>query len=175
MNEALGWIGQIVEWLGRWIPRLLIVQADHAGVRWRHGHDATLIEPGLRFYWPLVTEVELTPTSRQTISTGTQTLTTVDGHVVTISLVLVYRVTNPVAALNRTYEYEDTLDDVARTTAIDVVTSSTYEYLQSEIAGEVEDRILRDARSLLRRYGITVESAGMADFAKARTFRIMGD
>jgi len=40
--QAFDWIGQIVEWLGRFVPRLLIVRSTHGGVKFRHGAPMVL-------------------------------------------------------------------------------------------------------------------------------------
>lgn len=175
MEAAFAWLGQLAEWFGRFVPRVRIIQANEGGVRWKYGYKVSKVEPGLTIYWPLVTRIDVTSTARQTVATGTQTLTTKDGRTVSLSLLLVYRVTNPVAALNNTYEYEDTLDDVAKTAAVDVVCQHTYEWVHDHITDDVEDMIFTDAKSELRKFGIGVESASVVDFTLTRSLRILGD
>jgi regulator of protease activity HflC (stomatin/prohibitin superfamily) len=175
VEAAFSWLGKLAEWFGRFFPRLVIVRANEGGVRWKYGKKVLKLEPGLIIYWPLFTVVEVTSTARQTLLTGTQSLTTADGRTVSLSLLLVYRVTNPVAALNNTFEYEDTLDDVSKTAAVDVVSSHAYDWVHEQITGEVEDTIFRTARNEMRKYGVSVESASIVDFTSARAYRLLGD
>ena len=85
METAFAWLGEIMNWFGKWFPRLLIVRSTHAGVRFRHGKKPEALMPGLRVYWPLVTEVDIIPTARQTHNLPTQALMTSDGKKVVVS------------------------------------------------------------------------------------------
>lgn len=55
MEAAFAWLGQLMEWVGRFFPRITIAQANEAGVRWKYGRHVEKVEPGIRVFWPLVT------------------------------------------------------------------------------------------------------------------------
>ena len=64
MDKAFGWIGEIFQTLLRLLPWLVIVPATHAGVAFVHGHRVKKWEPGLHWYWPVVTTYRLMMTVR---------------------------------------------------------------------------------------------------------------
>ena len=113
METAFAWLGEIMNWVGKWFPRLVIVRSTHAGVRFRHGKKPEALLPGLRVFWPLVTEVDVIPTARQTHNLPTQALTTSDGKKVVVSGVVVYRIKDIVATMARNWDVSDTLNDIS--------------------------------------------------------------
>ena len=68
METAFAWLGQIFDAILSFVPRVLIVRATHGGVKWRHGSQVISMLSGLHVYWPLVTEIEIIVTARQTLS-----------------------------------------------------------------------------------------------------------
>src|SRR5688572_16869595 len=126
MEGALGWIGQIVEWLGRFVPRLLIVRSTHGGVKWRSGAQPVPMGPGLHVYWPLVTDVEVIVTARQTDNLATQVLTTKDGQRVVVGVVVVYRIADVVQAIGeRNWDHASTIADVTQAAIVSVIAGAT--------------------------------------------------
>ena len=61
MDSALGWIGQIIEWFGQFIPRFVLIDLTQCGVKMRLGREVTVLEPGLHIYWPLPTALRTCP------------------------------------------------------------------------------------------------------------------
>ena len=125
METAFAWLGEIMNWVGKWFPRLLIVRSTHAGVRFRHGKRPEALLPGLRVYWPLVTEVDVIPTARQTHNLPTQALTTSDGKKVVVSGVVVYRIKDIVATMARNWDVSDTLNDISMVAITKIITTHT--------------------------------------------------
>ena len=68
MESAFAWLNQLIEAVFRFCPRIVIVRATHAGVKWVHGWKVKAMPPGLHWYWPLTTEVEVLVTARQTLA-----------------------------------------------------------------------------------------------------------
>ena len=60
MEAAFAWIGAIANWIGRFVPRFIMVRAPtRSKVPTRQ--DAHRLAAGLRIYWPLVTEAGVIP------------------------------------------------------------------------------------------------------------------
>ena len=112
MDGALAWIGHIVEWLGKLIPRLVIVRSTHGGVKFKRGKYAIPIKPGVCAYWPIVTEVDILPVARQTHNLPSQSLTTRDGKTIVVSGVVVYEIRDVVSALAKNWDISDTINDI---------------------------------------------------------------
>ena len=166
MESAFAWLGQLMEWFAKWFPRLIIVRLTHAGVRYRHGKKAEALMPGLRIYWPLVTEVEVIPTARQTHNLPTQALTTSDGKKVVVSGVVIYRIKDIVATMARNWDVSDTLNDISMVALTKIITTHTFDYLLQHLTDEVQDKITHETRKKLRMYGVSVFWAAITDFAE---------
>ena len=172
--SALAWLGDLVEFFADLVPRIDICTAKQAGVKFTKG-KVKPITPGLFMYWPVITEVELVETSRQTLNLASQTLTTADGYAVLVSAVVVYRVEDPTTVLVEVSDWEDTLGDAALGAVVDVVGGSDFDYIRENLNGEIEKKIRHKTRLALKPYGIKVERAFLSDFAECKVYKVAGD
>lgn len=169
--EAFAWLGQIVEFFGKLVPRLIIVKATEGGVKWVHGAEVVALLPGLHVYWPIVTEYQVIITARQTTNLKPQTLTTADGHKVVVGAVVVYRIRDVVLAIGRqNWDVDETVADIAQAAVVGVVQNSN---LSSLMRSDVEQLLTSACRSQLKRYGISVSRCAFTDLAEARVFRLV--
>ncbi len=90
MESAFAWLSQLIETLYKFVPHILIIRATHGGVKWVRGKRIRLLSPGLHFYWPLTTEVEVVVTARQTLAIPDQVMATKDGKKVVVKTLVVY-------------------------------------------------------------------------------------
>ena len=65
MEAAFAWVQQLWTFLVSLVPHLVVVRSMHGGVKYVHGHQPIALKPGLRWFWPIVTEVEVVPTLSQ--------------------------------------------------------------------------------------------------------------
>ena len=68
MTAALSWLNDIAAWLGRWVPRMVLIEPTHRGVRFGPRGSAREVGPGLVVYWPIthaLHEVAITTRSIQ--------------------------------------------------------------------------------------------------------------
>lgn len=175
MEAALAWIGYIVEWLGLFIPRLVIVRSTHAGVRFRYGKQATAIKPGLCVYWPIVTEVEVIAVARQTLNLPSQSLTTKDGHRVVVGGMVVYSITDVVASMAKAWDVADAIKDVSMSAITKVITKMEYADILGDITGDVQAAITKETRRTLKSFGVRVYRTAITDFSKAIVLKNIGD
>ena len=165
MDSAFAWIGQIVEWFGKFIPRLAIVRSTHAGVRFRHGSIAKRLGPGLHFYWPIVTEVDIMPVARQTHNLASQSLLTKDGKQVVVGGVVVYEIKDIVAALSKNWDISDTINDITMVAITEIITTHELDYLLGHVTDEVQAKLSQVTRKKLKPFGIRVYRAALTDFS----------
>ena len=81
------WLNQLMEWFGKWIPRLVLIDATHVGVKFGLRGSVSTMLPGLYCYWPITTNVRQVSTRCRTIELATQLH---GGEVV--SLVIAFRI-----------------------------------------------------------------------------------
>jgi regulator of protease activity HflC (stomatin/prohibitin superfamily) len=175
MENAFGWLGELLRWAICWVPRLGICRATHGGVKFVRGWKVKLVTPGLYIFWPLTTEVEIRPTARQSINLPPQTLVAKDGKTILCSVVYTIEVTDPLKAIGQAWDIDDLIMDLGTTAAVTVVTSRTFAELKEELADKIGKELRREAQELLRPYGVKVIQGRLSDFAECRVFRLIGD
>jgi len=174
--DAFAWIGQIVEALGRLIPRLVIVRATHQGVKWVCGSRVKAMLPGLHVYWPITTEFEVLVCARQTLNLSTQVLMTQDRQQVVVGMLVVYRVKDVVEAIGkRNWDVETTIKDITQAAIVEVITTTSLSDLLAGLSTTIEKRLTGSCRKQLRQFGVYIHRAAMTDFSQCKTFKLLGD
>jgi regulator of protease activity HflC (stomatin/prohibitin superfamily) len=173
MDAAFGWIGDFLRWIVCFLPHLALCRATHGGVKFVRGKKVRAIRPGLFFWWPLVTEYVIVPTVRHPVDLPAQTLTTSDGKRVLVSVTLVVEISDVVKALGKTWDVDEMICDVGAASSIPVVCSRKWSELRREVEEACED-LAKEARALLRPYGIRVVKGRFTDLAECMVIRHEG-
>jgi len=167
------WFTQFFDKLFQFIPRLVIVRATHGGVKWVRGKHVRAMRPGLHWYWPLTTDIEVLVTARQTLNVKPQVLTTTDGHSFALSAVAIYRVSNIRKAIGkRNWDIDEIVQDVTQTAIVEVISTSTMADLGDVL--KINARLNEACSDRLRQFGIQIYSVGLTDLAKCRVLRLIG-
>ncbi len=165
METALGWLGDVFRFLLSLVPRLLIVRSTHRAVKFARGKNPYVLRPGLHFYWPLVTEVEVVPVTWQTVDLVPQYLTTADGFSVAVSGIVVYEVDDVLKLLTECFDYDAMIRSYSLAAIKRVIAVNTFAFLQA--GGAETDRLLTgELRRLLRRYGVRTIRVTLSDFTR---------
>lgn len=174
MGDAFAWIGQIVEWLGQFIPRLRIIRTTHQGIKWVRGKKAVVIDPGLTVYWPLITEFLEYPTARQGVELRSQTIVTTDDKVIIVSGILVYSVPDIMTLCAETYDPDITVRDLALTAVHEVCCKLSWDELkEGQRKGTLDTKLRNAAKDALRDYGVSVLMLTLTDLAPGRVLRLV--
>jgi len=175
METAFAWLGQIFEAILKFVPRVLIIRATHAGVKWQHGREVRPLMPGLHVYWPLVTEIEVIVTARQTLNLPTQVLTTRDNKKVVVGTVVVYRIRDVVQAIGKiNWDVDTTINDITQAAVVSVIAQHTLQELLDMIPMDrLNDLLTIATRKELRQYGVYVTRCKLTDFADCRVFKLV--
>lgn len=72
--SALAWLNDLMNWLGRWIPRLVLIHPTHRGVRFGPRGAAKSVGPGVVLYWPITHDLIQVPITTQSVQLGGQIL-----------------------------------------------------------------------------------------------------
>lgn len=174
METAFSWLGEIIQWLGKLIPRITIVRCTHGGVRFRHGKKALEVKPGLIVHWPVVTEIDIIPVLRQTHNLPTQALMTKDGKKIVVSGVVIYHIKDVVAALSRNWDFNDTLNDITMLAIASVITSHDYQFILENITTAIQKSLTKETRHKLKPYGVGVYRTALTDFCTALVIKNIG-
>jgi regulator of protease activity HflC (stomatin/prohibitin superfamily) len=107
--SGLAWFNDLMVWLGRWFPRLVLIRAKHTGVKFGLRGVVTELEPGLHMYWPITTEVKVVSRTVRTLEIASMLC----GYEV-ISLVVQYRIDEPKQLMMKFYDIFSYVDDMTQ-------------------------------------------------------------
>jgi len=175
VESAFAWVGQIIEWLGSWIPRVIICQANEGGVRFRRGKIVKEIKPGVRCYLPALTTIVKDSTARRTWDLPPQKLTTKDGRTVMVSASIVGSICDVKKAFVDSYDIEgETIRDRGRKGIVPCVINRTFNEFLEQMAEEAEKEATRLVRSALYQFGVKVEEVYFTDYVETKVYCMIG-
>lgn len=169
--EALNWIGQIVEWIGKFIPRILHIKAIEEGVMYTRSKYKK-IGPGIHIYLPIWSDYYTYPIKRNTLDLPAQILLTKDTKSVYIEVCVVYSINDIVKALVETYDLEDTIRDIAQGCVKKIVSNANLEDLQKEQT-KTDSLLTKELKEELHGYGINVKNGFLTNISNVRVYRII--
>ena len=155
-------------------PRILVVKANEKGVRFRRGKITKVIFPGVSWYWPLVTEIEIVPIVRQTLNLAAQTLMTKDGKCVIAAGVIVYSITDVIKYIVDNYDAEESIAEIASAALRDVIVEKSLDDIQTNSRNTTDKALSKCCKDALAIFGVSVEYARLTDFATARIINLVG-
>lgn len=175
MTNLFEWLGDIIEWFGKFIPRMEIIRSTHKAVKFVRGKNLKSVEPGLCVYWPLVTELDIIPAERQTKNLPPQRLTTKDDIRVVCAAIVVFKVVDQLRAVGKSWDYEDTIRDISMGAIASIIMDTNYDTLRKGNPSEVGEELTKLCRKRLRRFGIGIYSCFITDLCKANVMALSHD
>jgi regulator of protease activity HflC (stomatin/prohibitin superfamily) len=174
LESALAWIGQLAEWVSRFIPRWFVLDVRVGGVKYVRGSRVVKLGPGIHWYWPLVTTYDTYPTVRQTDNLASQTIETRDGYTITVGGMLVYEVIDVERLLTTVHHAMRAVQDIALTAIHDVCANMAWAELCDEHRrGTLDTKLRNAAQKQLAEYGVRVLKCMLTDLAKTRVYRLI--
>lgn len=175
MDAALGWIGDLVRALAQFVPRLQLVRATDRCVKFT-GPRTREVGPGLHWWWPLVTEMEIHPVVRQVKSLPEQKLETRDAVTVMVDAVLIFSIDDLHTFIVKNYEAEDSLEEVAQEAVLTVIGEMSMEQLRTpEMRKRVNQRLTSEAKKALKGFGVSTEKLRLQSLAPGQVLIHAGD
>lgn len=182
MESALGWIGQIVAWIGQFIPRWKVLDPIEGVVKqigWsfrkdRRGPRAVFQRYGIVVWWPVVTEIYPHPVAEQTNDLPTQTIVTKDGKVFAARAVISYEITDLLTLLTTVTDPDDSIKDIAGGAVHEAIINYTaLELEEANRNGELDRKMKSAAYHQLKSKGVKVNKVQLLELAPCRVFRLL--
>lgn len=173
MENAFAWIGQIFDWVGKFIPRWIILNPTEGGVKYVRGWKVVPLKPGIHWYWPAVTTFDQYPTARQADRLQTQTMESADNKTFIVGGLLVYQVTDVGKLLPTTFEPAVAIKDIALSAIHDVCCRMDWKALKLEQQkGTLDTKLKNYAQRQLDDYGVKVVKLMLTDLAPCRVLKL---
>lgn len=176
MESALGWIGQLAEWLAMWIPRWVLVTAPEQAIKFCRGKGPKVLNPGVNWYWPPFTEIDGPfPIVWQPMNISTLHLMDRDNSPVSARGFVVFRVVDPIKYRVDNHDADECIDDVVGAAIRDVITSKTLAEVQNNSRRTTDNALTREAREALEDFGVEVKYVRLTTFTTSKMLSVMGD
>lgn len=174
MGDAFAWIGQIFEWIGKFIPKWVILDVCQGAVKYVRGSHPKYCGPGIHWYWPVTTTWFSYPIVRQADRLQTQTIVTVDDKTIVIGGLIVYSVPDLLTLLTTAHDPKTTIRDLTLTAIHDVCCQMTWDQLKAEQRkGTLDTKLKNATQKALDDYGVSAIKVMLTDLAPARVLKLM--
>jgi regulator of protease activity HflC (stomatin/prohibitin superfamily) len=160
-------LSRIMSFFGQFKLLVMIMPWERAA-RIRLGSRVMLWDPGWHVKLPFVDEVVLLNTRLRVADSGSQTLTTVDGHTLTVGLMIGFRIVDPLAALLKMHHPEASIAALASSAVADAVSTTRKERLSVHV---IEGRVA----AALADAPYAVDFVKVRNYAFVRTYRLLND
>lgn len=149
----------------------VVIDQYEEGILLRLGKYKKDYMPGFHLIIPFGIDRVLTENiALESKNLGAQSLTTKDGYIILVSIVLSFRIKNIRKFLIEVERAEDVLMDSTYGVVGDFVSSHTWEEI---ISPEVKQKLYDEIRKKAFRWGIEVVNAQFADLSKSKTIRLV--
>jgi len=149
---------------------VFIVDQTEMGIVKRLGLFKRVVEPGLRWKWPILEAEETETVVITTLNLSSQTLTTFDDKSIVISAIVTYSINDIKKYLLNMYDCEEVLADIT----MGVIQTKVSEINYVDLF-EVEKTVLPMVRNKLKDYGIKVKMVTFIDLGAVRSIRLIQD
>jgi len=156
MDAALGWIGDLVRYFARLVPRLQLVRITERAVKFRR-HKALEVGPGLHWWWPVTTEMDVYPVVRQIVSLEQQMIQTDEGKTIVVDGVIVYSISDLYTFCVENHDAEENMAELAQAGMRKAVLSTPFDEINAGRA-KFDNRLTREAQKSLQDFGVEIES-----------------
>lgn len=173
MGDAFAWIGYLVEWFGKFIPRWRILDTTEGAVKFVRGYKVKVLGPGIHWWWPATTYINVYPTARQADRLATQTMCTSDGKTIVVGSMIIYTVVDLGALLTTTHSASGAIKELAASAVHDICCGFSWPELHSEQSrGTLDTKLKNAAQKQLTEYGVKVIKLMLLDLAPCRVLKV---
>lgn len=166
MTAALSWLNDLIQWLGRWIPRLVLIERG----------SARAVGPGLVVYWPITHALVQVPVTVQSLQlTGqvlpcTQTAGEFIPRVIVCGVSVQYRISDAVAAATRALHLHALIQN-----RVQAVIAEHYQPITADKARAWMATAEAELAEILRPFGILIERLDLSQDGTGMALKNLSD
>lgn len=166
MGGLFDWIIKLCQGVKVWA----VVRPWEKGVRIRLGKTTTLLDAGWHIRIPIIDEVVIINTRLRISSVPCQTITMTDGKTVTIGGMIGFTIVDPLAAMLRLQQPENSCAALAMTALSEYILAHTTDSID---LAEMEMTACQSLDGDETMAGIKFEFVKIVDFAVVKTYRLL--
>jgi hypothetical protein len=173
VTGALSFLNDLAQWLGRWVPRLVLIQPTHRGVLFGPRGGARELSPGLRIYWPITHVLVLVPVTVQSVVLSSQVLPVKDAgeiipRVLLCAQAVQFRVTDPVRCATKSLHTFSLIDNRASAAV------ARHLSLRDDLDAW-SDAVVADLKVELKPFGVVIERLDFTQIGQGVAMKNVAD
>lgn len=162
-------IQKFIEQIKMLITWWIIVTPWEKGIIVRFGKKVKSLSAGIHFKIPMFDKVYIQTVRSRNVASPIQTVTTKDGTVISISLIIQYSVSDIYKLYNTLYHPEMTIQNMVMGCASDYISKEEFKNCSVE-------KIMNNIKLVsLIDFGVQLEQVSIATYAVVKTFRLIQD
>jgi len=161
--ESFRWLNDLLQWVGRWFPRLVLVRIGYHCVRFGPGGGVRVLTPGLHVYWPIIHEIQSVSMQLRSLEIAGQ----MHGSEC-ISVVVFYAVRDADKVVRTIQDVTSFLDD-------QIQAALTHAWSDVAPDGAIETQMATDLHHLFQPLGIHIASVSIVQRARPFALKTFAD
>lgn len=166
----MNWIKDTLSYIADLFKFWVIIQPWEAGIRVRFGKKIRVLKGGIYLKFPYIDSVYAQPIRLRVIQNPMQTLTTLDGHTITVMVTVGYHITDILKLYKTLHNPDSTLSNLTLGGVSDYICSKNRADI---IQADMEQDLFEQYKSI--DYGVIFEYVKVVGFASVRTYRLIQD
>ncbi len=166
----MNWLVNLIDKLFAFVPRLLIVEIDEAGIRTTLGKHVKVLEPGWYIYWPLIQQEYVIGVTPQVVDLRPQSVC-YEGCDYCISGAIQYRIRDIRAANFNVQDFDTALQNLALGVISEYVNS-----LESDkflTVPEIKIAVLKGIKENARGWGLDIMKIFVTDLGSTKNVMVL--
>ncbi len=155
MGEVFGWLQAVIEWLGLFIPRRIIVRKINRLVKYKWDGTVEEVGPGLRWYWPIATDIEEITVVRQPLDINIIQFVTIDNKSCAADCAVTYYITDAIIFLTENYDGHLALSECVSAALCKKLRSMHFSDIQ--LSATIDDELTELVSTDCEPFGVDIE------------------
>lgn len=169
----MDFLNKILSMLLKWVPRIILIQPDEAGVRVTLGTREKILPSGWYFRWPIIQEIFFATVTTQVVDLRPQSVFTKSDKNLTVSGIIKYKITDIRKAMLEVQDCDRSLQALSLGVLLHILsTTSDVEDLSPD---EIGDRALKAIREEATGWGLKIQKVYVSDFGSVWNIRLLTD
>jgi len=167
------WLTNLFDILLSVVPRMKKVPPTHRMIKWSHCKEGTLHGPGLIWHWPLVTEEQVVDMRWESTINYVQAVTMADGTSVSARGKIVWRLSDPLTAVEDNHEFWDRVPEQMLSATVCVLGACHKSDLRNTVSMNMMLTI--ECRERIEPIGVEVKECAFTELVVSPAFRLIND
>jgi regulator of protease activity HflC (stomatin/prohibitin superfamily) len=163
-------VKDLIDYISRLFTWWVVVMPWEQGIRVTFGKKLILMNEGVYLKLPLIHKVYVQEKRLRVMTMPMQTVTTADGHPITISLAVGYSIKDIVRLYNTLYQPDTTIQNIVSSSVASFVSSKSLVDCNPK---EIETVVLANIN--VEYYGLEYSYIRVVNYASVRTLRLIQD